>query len=125
MAKVIELSRSYDGPNGTKFNRVTMNEPTFRDYTDLGNPTMFVAVSGGGGFEQETPSVIRDWIERLYDGDSNFLYQLNLPDSLKLRDAVIDFFREARGLPVMETTSAPSDESSFSASVSTPQPSTI
>lgn len=125
MVKVIELSQSYDGPNGTRFNRVTMNEPTFRDYTDLGNPTTFVAVSGGGGFEQETPSVIRDWIERLYDGDPNFLYQLNLVDSMKLRDAVIDFFRVARGLPEMGTITAPSDESSSSVSASIPQPSTL
>lgn len=125
MAKVIELSQTYEGPNGTRFSRVTMNEPTFRDYTDLGNPTTFVAVAGGGGFEQEVPSVIRDWIERLYDGDPNFLYQLSLVDSLKLRDAVIDFFRVARGLPEMATTFAPSDESLSSASDSTPRPSTI
>jgi len=125
MAKVIELSQAYDGPNGTRFNRVTLNEPTFRDYTDLGNPTTFVAVAGGGGFEQETPSVIRDWIERLYDGDPNFLYQLKLADSLKLRDAVIDFFRVARGLPEMGMITAPSDESSSSGSDSIQQPSTL
>ena len=125
MSKVIQLSQSYLNPDGSKFNKITLREPTFREYTDLGNPTTFVAVSGGGGFEQEATPVIVEYAERLCDCDANLLYQLNLTDSLKLRDAVIDFFREARGLPVMETTTAPSDESSSSASASTPQPSTI
>lgn len=125
MPKRIELSAPIDGPNGVKIASITLRDPRFSDFTDLGMPVTYVAVKDGGGFEQETPSVIRDWIERLYDGDPNFLAFLNLRDTLALRDAVIDFFREAREPPAPKTASAPSPAPSSSASASTPSPSTI
>lgn len=96
MPKTIQLSSPIAGPNGVKITSITLRDPSFGDFVDLGFPVTYVAVKDGGGFEQETPSIIRDWIERLYDGDSNFLHFLNLRDTLALRDAVVDFFREAR-----------------------------
>jgi aspartate/methionine/tyrosine aminotransferase len=69
---------------------------------DLGFPVTYVSVKDGGGFQQETPSVIKEWVERLADIDPNLLMSLNIRDTLALRDAVIDFFSEARGL-VTET----------------------
>jgi hypothetical protein len=96
MPKTVQLSSPLAGPNGVKITSITLRDPNFGDFVDLGFPVTYVAVRGGGGFEQETPSVIRDWIERLYDGDPNFLAFLNLRDTLALRDAVVDFFREAR-----------------------------
>lgn len=92
--KQIKLANPIDGPNGQKITTIELREPRYGDYVDIGFPTAWVAVKGGG-FEQETPSVIRDWVERLWDGDPNFLYALSLRDGLALRDAVLDFFREA------------------------------
>lgn len=96
MPKTIQLSSPLAGPNGVKITEITLRDPNFGDFVDLGFPVTYVAVKDGGGFEQETPSIVRDWIERLYDGDPNFLAFLNLRDTLALRDAVVGFFREAR-----------------------------
>lgn len=95
MPKIVKLSESKRFGDVT-IGEITLRDPRFGDFVDLGFPVTYVAVKDGGGFEQETPSVIRDWIERLYDGDPNVLASLNLRDTLALRDAVVDFFREAR-----------------------------
>ena len=94
--KQIKLEKPIDGQNGQKIETIALRPPRYGDYIDIGLPSTFVVLKDGGGFEQETPTVIRDWIERLWDGDPNFLYGLSLRDTLALRDAVIDFFREAR-----------------------------
>lgn len=117
MPKTIPLSVPIDGPNGVKITSVTLRDPIYADLFDLGAPSTFVYVKGGGGgFEQVTDSVVQSWIERLYDGDSNFLHFLALRDALALREAVLDFFREATATPKQEKQSTPSPDSSSSAS---------
>ena len=116
MPKVVKLTEPLD-IGGERIAQIALREPKFGDYLDIGMPVTYIVVKDGG-FEQETPGVIRDWIERLYDGDPNVLLKLNLRDTLALRDAVVDFFREARTPPESPNPSAPSPDTSSSASAS-------
>jgi hypothetical protein len=57
--KVIELTE----PIGA-IKTIMLREPRCSDLTDLGMPATWVSLPGGGGFSQETPSVLGAWIER-------------------------------------------------------------
>lgn len=125
MSKTISLSQPIKGHNGEQIGSVTLREPKYRDYMDLGLPVTWVTINAeGGGFEQEAASLIGAWIERLADIDPNFLELLSLADSLELRDAVIGFFREARARKAPKS-STNSGASSSSGSDSTREPSKI
>jgi hypothetical protein len=79
--------------------KIVLREPRYRDLMDLGVPSTWVAVPGGGGFEQESFTALEEWVNRLVvEMDVNFLELLSLKDSLALRAAVRDFFslRRAR-----------------------------
>lgn len=90
----VELSEPIKGHKGA-IAFIELREPRYRDYMDLGLPVTWVSM-GDGGYEQETPQLVDAWIERLADIDPNFLELLPLVDAMALRDAVMDFFREAR-----------------------------
>lgn len=69
---------------------------------------------------------MRAWIERLArDIDPNLLMGLDLRDTLALRDAVMNFFLEARALPTEKSESTSSPASSFSVEDGTRGPSKI
>jgi len=84
------------GAGGAALTQITLREPKFGDYMDLGSPSNWCTLPGGGGFLQEATAVTGAWIERLADCDPNFLGQLNLTDTLALRDAVIGFFTRTK-----------------------------
>jgi hypothetical protein len=97
-AKTIELSQPIKGHRGP-VTKITLREPRYRDLMDLGMPSTWVAVPGGGGFEQESFTALEEWVNRLVvDMDVNFLELLSLKDSLALRAAVRDFFFDAAGV---------------------------
>lgn len=92
-SKTIYLTEPIKG-HGGMIASVTLREPKYADFIDLGMPTTWVSLSEGG-FSQETPSILGQWIERLADIDPNFLSQLRLRGTLALRGAVLSFFIEA------------------------------
>jgi Phage tail assembly chaperone proteins, E, or 41 or 14 len=89
--KTIELTEPIKSHRG-EIKEITLREPRYGDFVDLGTPTTWVSLPGGGGFSQETPSVLGAWIERLADIDPKFLPELCLQDTLELRSAVLGFF---------------------------------
>ena len=95
-SREIELFEPIRGAGGAPVTRVTLRKPRYRDYMDLLPPVSWVSVGENAFYEQETPALLEPWIERLVDIDPNFLPQLELEDTLALRDAVIGFFRDAR-----------------------------
>jgi len=90
-AKTIDLNEPLKDHRGV-IKKIVLREPKYSDFIDLGMPTTWVSLSDGGGFSQETPSVLGAWIERLADIDPNFLGSLCLRDTLALRGAVLGFF---------------------------------
>jgi hypothetical protein len=122
--KTVELTQSIKGHRG-QITKISLREPKYGDFMDLGMPTTWVSLEKGG-FSSETASVIGQWIERLADCDPNFLQQLSLRDTLALRGAVLNFFIEA-ALPVTDLSmqSLDLEEPSPSTSNSTLAPSTI
>lgn len=120
--KVVQLSSPIKWHRGL-ITQITLREAKYRDFMDLGLPTTWVVVAGGG-FEQENVQALAEWIERLADIEVNALELLSLKDTLALRGAVRDFFI---GSPD-KTESPPSTDSSedsSSSSASTSGPSTI
>jgi hypothetical protein len=62
--KTVTLSAPIKWHRGV-IKQIVLREPKYRDFMDLGLPTTWVSLAdGGGGFSQETPSVLGAWIER-------------------------------------------------------------
>lgn len=95
--KTIELSQPIKSHRGELIKKIVLREPRYRDLMDLGMPSTWVAVPGGGGFEQESFTALEEWVNRLVDMDVNLLELLTLKDSLALRAAVRDFFFRCGG----------------------------
>jgi hypothetical protein len=113
MSKTIALSQPIKGPGGKSITAITLREPKYRDYMELDLPVIYVRLENGGGFQQETPSAMRVWVERLADCDPNLMEGLCLADTIALRDAVNDFFIEARtGSASTRSTNSPDTSSS-------------
>jgi hypothetical protein len=113
MSKTIALSQSIKGPGGKLIREIALREPKYRDYMELDLPVIYVRLENGGGFQQETPSAMRIWVERLADCDPNLMENLCLADTIALRDAVNDFFIEARtGSASTRSTNSPDTSSS-------------
>lgn len=110
MPKQVELESPIKGHGGVEIRTITLRDPRYRDYMDIGLPSIWVALESGG-FEQEATNSTREWIERLCDCDPNFLGQVSLADTLALRDAVMSFFREARKGPGQSTASSDTSSS--------------
>lgn len=123
--KTVTLSEPLSGIGGKKIAALNLREPRYADFMELDMPTVWVAVANGGGFQQESPSALRAWVERLVDCDPNLLVQLNLRDTLDLRDAVLGFFQEAMLIRQVKTPSTDSPASSSSSEDGTRGPSKI
>jgi hypothetical protein len=113
-SKTIELLEPIKGPGGKQISAITLREPKYRDYMELDLPVIYVRLENGGGFQQETPSAIRVWVERLADCDPNFMERLCLADTIALRDTVNDFFIEARTRSASTRSTGSPDTSSSS-----------
>jgi hypothetical protein len=124
MPKSVKLSKPIQLPAQPAITHIKLRDPKFQDFIDIGPPSTWVYMQGGG-FEQVTESVVAEWIERLHDGDPNHLLGLDLRDTLKIREAILSFFREATAPETPLPTSEQSPASSSSGSDSTQQPSTI
>ena len=103
MAKTIDID--LDEPiNGHKgpISIVKVSEPRAGDILDLGDPFVLARGADGALISVENDEKIRAYIERLTqdaDGqrlDPILLRQASASDLLRIRDAVIDFFIQAR-----------------------------
>lgn len=99
MPKTIKLSRRYEA-HGKIFDAVTLRDPKYRDFIDIGDPIEQQPLPTGSG------SMIVKHFDRI-DAYAGRLLQdplsmadimdLDLVDALAMEDAVLDFFAEARG----------------------------
>lgn len=122
--RTIMLSSPIEIPGQPAIRTIKLRAPRFGDYMAIGMPFTWVEV-GSGGYQQETPEMVQDWIERLADIDPNLLSMLGLRDTLALKGAIADFFREALAPALSPSSSGPAPASSSSVSESTPGPSRI
>ena len=90
---IVKLSKPVPGPGGM-IAAIEFREPTFEDLIALGEPETPMFVNGAMMFQQHMP-VVGDYARRLCVQDPNLLTNLPLRDALKVRAAIIGFFREA------------------------------
>jgi hypothetical protein len=95
--KTIKLITAIEGPSG-QISEIVLREPKFNDIMILGEPAAFAHSEGGLVYSSEKDGVVRGYIERLLvePNDPLLLTQLFLADTLQLKGAVFDFFRDAR-----------------------------
>lgn len=93
----ITLAAPIEGHDG-KISQVTLREPKYLDVVTLGEPSAYARSEGGMLFQAERDGVVQSYIERLLvePKDHQLLTQLGLADTLKLKQAVFDFFAAAR-----------------------------
>jgi hypothetical protein len=102
--RTIELSE----PIGA-VTKITLREPRYADFVELGPPAQWVSLSNGAGFLQETPAILGQWIERLMlDVDPASLQDMSLRDTLAIRAAVFEFFYIAAAPPPLASDEAAS-----------------
>ena len=99
MAKrtTIKLSSPVIG-HGAPVSSVVLREPTFAEHSVHGDPTIFARNSEGGVYLIENTAVIKAYLEAclVEPKDPLLLNQLSLADSIQLKDAMLDFFSDAR-----------------------------
>ncbi|QGM97799.1 phage tail assembly protein [Methylocystis parvus] len=122
--RIVTLSEPIEIPGQATIRTIGLRVPRFADYMSIGMPFTWVEV-GTGGYQQETPELLQAWIERLADIDPNFLALLGLRDTLELKGAIADFFREALAPAPSPSSSGPLPASSSSASAGPTGPSRI
>lgn len=94
---VVTLTSPIEGHEG-QIKAITLREPKYGDVMALGEPSAYARSEGGLVFQAEKDGVVQSYIERLMivPNDPSLLLQVSLADALKLKDAVYDFFRDAR-----------------------------
>jgi hypothetical protein len=116
--KTIPLSRRYDAHGGA-FDSVTLRAPKLRDHIAIGDPVeVHRGPDGDGRFVVEHLDRVAAYLDRLAvpgKPGRECLDDLDLADSIAIKDAVTDFFMEAR-----ERLTKPTSLSSGPASPSPP-----
>ena len=104
--RTITLLEPIEGPGASKeqatvmITEIVLRAPKFNDVQALGEPSAFGRSEGGIMFTSEKDDVIHGYINRLLvePKDTALLAQLNLADTLQLREAIFDFFKVARAV---------------------------
>ncbi|MBS0528321.1 MAG: phage tail assembly protein [Proteobacteria bacterium] len=107
----IELSAPITGHHG-QITKITLREPRYGDVMALGNPIAVAQGANGMIYSADKDEVIRAYIEQLTEGVDPILFnQLSLVDTLRLREAIQNFFVDARRAmyspPATSSSSAP------------------
>ena len=101
--------------------RLEFREPTFAEYSALGEPYVWAPTGEGQGRVRATPlwTVVREYAEALLvkPAEKAMLNQVSIRDSRKIKDAILDFFLESD--PLVEASST-SQTTSSSSSVGDP-----
>jgi hypothetical protein len=99
MSVTIELSTPITGHKG-QVSQITLREPKYADVMSLGDPIAFAQGANGMVYSADKDGVIQAYIERLLVSDNGadplLLNQLGLTDTLRLREAIQNFFADAR-----------------------------
>ncbi len=108
--KSIPLSRKYEA-HGQVFDSVVLRAPKLRDHIAIGDPIeAHRGPDGNGRFVVEYLDRIEAYLDRLAvpgKPGRECLDDLDLTDSIRLKEAVIDFFTEARERLAKPTNSSP------------------
>jgi hypothetical protein len=113
--KVIELLDPIIGHSGP-IKTVVMREPKAADFFELGDPIAF-ARSGDMVYSADKEAVIKAYVDRcVVEPNALLLEQLSLADAMRVRDAVVDFFSDAR----VKTLPQPATSSSSGSGSQTP-----
>jgi hypothetical protein len=95
---VVPLSRTYEA-HGQTFNSVTLRAPKLRDHISIGDPVeVHSGPDGQGRFVIEHLDRIEAYLDRLAVAGKpgrECLDDLDLVDSISVKDAVTGFFTEA------------------------------
>jgi hypothetical protein len=92
MSTTITLCDPVKNAGGETVTEITLRDPGYLDYTQIGPPAVLVTFDGGGRLVQDMPTIINAWIERLADVGPDVLQQLSLADTIALRDALVGMF---------------------------------
>ena len=76
---------------------IVLREPKGRDLLELGDPWVWVTGPNSEKVSNPVPAVITAYFERCVDASvpSLILDQLGLPDGMRVREAILDFFGAA------------------------------
>lgn len=118
--KSIKLTKPIQG-HGRMFEAVTLREPTAREYLELGEPQSPV-YRGQTVMMADNDATIAQYIERCIVEPNALLVvgQATLADIIKLREAVLGFFTEARALLKVDLARDPPLSDAISAAAATP-----
>lgn len=108
-----ETITSHQGP----IKHVTLREPGFAEIMRFGEPyARGYASDGSIVYSAENIDAIRGYIEALIQApaDALLLNQLKTRDTLRLKDAVINFFTSARSKPSADASTSSSSTSTSS-----------
>lgn len=95
---IVELVEPLLG-HGEPIRRLVLKEPTGRDYISLGEPMVVARNPDGTAYAVENTAVIEQYVERCITEPKDPLLvipQLGLSDAMRLKEAVLGFFRDAR-----------------------------
>mgnify|MGYP000858083154 CR=1 FL=1 len=105
--KTIKLTRSYT-VHGTTFDTVVLRSPKLKDLLFIGSPAELQMSGGKNTVLIEFPERIEQYLERIAESPTaDMLTDILLPDALLVKEAVLDFFTQAR-----KTSSPPPTSSS-------------
>jgi hypothetical protein len=123
MAKTTTVELTTPLGAGGAVKSFTFREPRYEDYMALGDPETVMRTAEGGLIYSDTPQIISAYAERLLlpPADPNHMALASLTDTLKIRDTILGFFREARAEPNKGSGASP--DTSSGAAASTPAPS--
>lgn len=106
--RIVKLSRIYEA-HGATFDSVTLREPKSRDYFEIGEPVeMHRDPNGGEGrFVVEHLDRVKAYFDRLAkQPTAESLMDLDLLDSIAVKEAIKDFFLEAHSRRIALTNSS-------------------
>jgi hypothetical protein len=94
--KVIKLSRRYEA-HGAAFDEVHIRQPKLRDLLAIGDPIEAQPNNDGGRMLVEYQDRIEAYASRLIQKPGYETVQdLDLADAMRIKDAILDFFSDAR-----------------------------
>lgn len=101
--KTIELLKPIEGMKGV-ITKVVLKPPTGHAFLTLGEPWVIVRSGDGGTSQMELTQTIAAYVEVCIEEPKDataVLGMLSLADAMRVKEAVLDFFGDARlaGLP--------------------------
>lgn len=112
----VKLKDPFPG-HGGMMDEVVLREPRGRDYIELGDPVSYARADKGLIVHAENDAAIKSYIERCIVSPDALLAMANLTlvDMMSVKDALLDFFADARVARLAKTSSSSSSTSDGSA----------